>query len=138
MAEMFADTQFNYGTRLLADAMSRVEPRTWRYLFLRRRPHQQDGPHHGEEVSYVFGNLDPTPPGEKADHDAVDEAVSAAMRAAWVAFASNADPNSSSLPRWRSYDPEAENHLAFGDTIEIGAGWRKPQLDFLERFYGPC
>ncbi len=58
VAELFADTQFNYGTRLLAQAMAGCEPRTWRYLFLRRRPGQLDGPHHGEEVAHVFGNLD--------------------------------------------------------------------------------
>jgi len=25
--------------------------------------------------------------------------------------------------------------MAFGDTIEAGRGWRKEQLDFLDRYY---
>ncbi|HSH89541.1 MAG TPA: carboxylesterase family protein [Ramlibacter sp.] len=135
VAEMFADTQFNYGTRLLAETMARHEPRTWRYLFTRRRPHQQDGPHHGEEVGYVFGNVGVAPPGERADFDEVDERVSAAMMASWVAFAAQADPNGPSLPRWHAYDPAAENFLAFGDVIEGGERWRSAQLDFLDRFF---
>jgi para-nitrobenzyl esterase len=132
---MFADTQFNYGTRLLADAMAKKEPRTWRYLFLRRRPNQKDGPHHGEEVSHVFGTYAESAPGEAADHDGVDEQVSTTMMKAWVAFARNGDPNTAGLPHWAPYSAAEENYMAFGDTATAGRGWRKPQLDFLDSFY---
>lgn len=136
VAELFADTQFNYGTRLLAESMSHLEPRTWRYLFLRRRPHQQDGPHHGDEVAYVFGTIADAAPGEMTDHDSADREVSTAMMQAWAAFASSGNPNAPTLPRWAPYDPAADNHMAFGDVIEAGRGWRKPQLDFLDGCYG--
>jgi carboxylesterase type B len=129
VAAMFADTQFNYGARLLAQSMAAREPRTWRYLFLRRRPGEPDGPHHTDEVPYVFGTL-PQGAGE------ADQALSAAMRKAWVAFAASGDPNGAGLPQWPAYAQRQDKHLAFGDTITAGAGWRTPQLDFLERFYG--
>ncbi len=135
VAEMFADTQFNYGTRLLAEAMSRKAVPTWRYLFLRRRPNQKDGPHHGEEVGHVFGTFRELSPGQPASFDGGDEKVSAAMMKAWVAFGRNGNPNFPGLPSWAPYDAEAENHMAFGDTIESGRGWRKEQLDFLDRYY---
>jgi para-nitrobenzyl esterase len=135
VGEMFADTQFNYGTWLLADAMAKKEPRTWRYLFTRRRPHQKDGPHHAEEVSHVFGTYAQLSPGEPADFDAIDARVSSAMMNAWVAFASNANPNASGLAQWAPYDAAQDNHLAFGDTVEEGHGWRREQLAFLDRFY---
>ena len=135
VGEMFADTQFNYGTRLLADAMAKKEPRTWRYLFLRRRPNQKDGPHHGEEVSHVFGTYAEAAPGEAADFNSVDEKVSATMMKAWVAFARNSDPNTEGLPHWAPYTAAQENYMAFGDITEAGQGWRKSQLDFLDRFY---
>lgn len=135
VAQMFADTQFNYGTRLLAQCMSRLEPRTWKYLFERRRPNQADGPHHGEEVAHAFGNVDAAPPGETAEHDATDAALSQAMRKAWVAFAANGDPNTPGVPRWDAYRAGDDNHLVLGDTVRPGAAWRRPQLDFLERFY---
>ena len=128
VAEMFADTQFNYGTRLLAQAMAARGQPTWRYLFTRRRPSQQDGPHHGEEVGHVFGNLG-------TDADAVDERVSTAMMKAWVAFAASGNPNAPGLAQWPAYDATADNYLAFGDSIIAGLAWRGAQLDFLERFY---
>jgi len=130
VAEMFADTQFNYGSRLLARAMVKREPRTWRYLFTRRPPGQQDGPHHGDEVAYVFGNLNAVP-----GADAGDRAVSSAMTQAWVRFARSADPNGAGLPHWARFDAGADNHLVFGNTIEAGRAWRARQLDFLERFF---
>ena len=135
VAEMFADTQFNYGTRLLAEAMSRVESKTWRYLFTRRRPHQQDGPHHGEEVASVFGTIADAPPGETADHDGTDREISTAMMQAWTAFAATGNPNAPTLPRWAPYDPAADNYMEFGDTVAPGRAWRKPQLDFLDQYF---
>jgi para-nitrobenzyl esterase len=135
VAAMFADTQFHYGTRLLAQSMARLEPRTWKYLFTRRRPKQADGPHHGDEVGHAFGNLDAAVPGDGIDFDAVDEALSRTMRKAWVTFAACGDPNTAGAPRWDAYRPADDNHLVLGDEVKPGAAWRQPQLDFLERFF---
>jgi para-nitrobenzyl esterase len=130
VASMFADTQFNYGTRLLAQSMAKVEPRTYKYLFLRRRPGQPDGPHHGEEVAHAFGNVERT-----GAFDAADQELSQAMRKYWVAFAATGDPNGNGLPRWDTYRPRDDNHLVLAGRIEAGARWRKAQVDFLERFF---
>jgi para-nitrobenzyl esterase len=135
VAAMFADTQFNYGTRLLAQSMARLEPRTFKYLFERRRPHQADGPHHGEEVAHAFGTFAKEPPGVTPDFDEKDETLSRTMRKAWVAFASTGDPNTDGVPRWDAYRIADDNHLALGDAVQPGAHWRRAQLDFLERFY---
>lgn len=135
VAAMFADTQFNYGTRLLAQCMARHEPRTFKYLFERRRPGQGDGPHHADEYAYAFGNVEAAPPGAAADFDETDLALSRTMRRAWVAFAATGDPNTSGVPRWDAYRPADDNHLSLGDEVKPGAGWRRPQLDFLERFF---
>lgn len=135
VAELFADTQFNYGTRLLAQAMVRSGAPVWRYLFTRRRAHRLDGPHHGQEVHYVFGNLDASYPGELPSHDATDETLSLAMRRAWVGFAVGADPNGPDAPEWPGYDPRADNGLEFGDTVTPRGAWRNEQLDFLERYF---
>lgn len=131
VAALFADTQFHYGTRLLAQCMAAREPRTFKYLFTRRRPHRADGPHHGDEVAYAFGNL--AVAGE--DFDAADQALSRIMRRAWVAFAADGDPNTAGVPRWDAYRPASDNHLELGDEARPGSAWRKAQLDFLERFF---
>ena len=143
VAELFADTQFNYGTRLLAQAFCGREPRTWRYLFTRRAEGAKDGPHHGDEVAYVFGNLAPmiveqtdlvanekTPRYADADH-----CVSTAMRLAWVQFAKTADPNGPHCVQWPRYRCAQDLALEFGDELRVHARWRADKLDFLERFF---
>ncbi|HEY4069308.1 MAG TPA: carboxylesterase family protein [Burkholderiaceae bacterium] len=135
VAEMFADTQFNYGARLLAQASSRQRRGTWRYLFDRRRPGQSDGPHHGDEVGYVFGNLERDRTGRVARHDAVDARVSAAMSEAWVAFARGGDPNMPGRTAWPAHTGDADEVLRFGETIGMEPDRRRAQLDFLEAFY---
>lgn len=135
IAEVFADTQFNYGARLLAQAMSGAGHPTWRYLFTRRRPQQQDGPHHGEEVGHVFGNLAAGRDGEAA-FDPCDQDLSRTMMAAWVAFARTGDPNGSLPVAWPGYAEGGDPYIEFGSEVRCGAGWRARQLGFLDAFYG--
>lgn len=138
VAAMFADCQFNYGTRLLAQSMTLAGQPVWRYLFTRRRPQQGDGPHHGDEVGHVFGNLAAARPGRPAAFDATDVAVSQAMMRAWTSFARTANPNTSAAsetPDWPRYRGADDNHLEFGDTLRQARAWRAAQLDFLEAFF---
>jgi para-nitrobenzyl esterase len=86
-------------------------------------------------VAHAFGNVDRAPPGETARYDAIDESLSETMRKAWRAFAATGDPNTEGVPRWDAYRPKDDNHLSLGDTVQAGAGWRRAQLDFLERYY---
>ena len=136
VAEMFADTQFNYGVWRLARAMSARVPQTWRYLFRRRRAGRLDGPNHGEEVSYVFNTLGLALAGQEVPpFDGVDESVAEAMQAAWVRFAATGDPNGGDLPHWPPYRPDDDPHLEFNDAIQAGANWRRRQMDFLDGYY---
>jgi para-nitrobenzyl esterase len=132
VAEMFADTQFNYGTRLLAQAMATAGMPVWRYVFARRRPGQTDGPHHCDELPYVFGNFPAAPVQARGRHDQVDRNVHEWMVSAWLAFASNGAPG---MDEWPSYDPAGDRHLTISERPDHGRHWRKTQLDFLEDFY---
>jgi para-nitrobenzyl esterase len=136
VAEVFADTQFNYGVWQLAEANSARCSQTWRYLFLRRRAGREDGPNHGEEVSYVFNTLGLAPPGQQAPaFDSVDARIAEAMQDAWVRFAASGDPNGDGLADWPSYRADEDRHLAFDDTIRAGSKWRYRQMDFIEKYY---
>lgn len=134
VAQLFADTQFNYGTRLLAQAMAAQGQPVWRYLFTRRRPSQADGPHHGEEVAHVFGNLSAARPGSPAVFDATDESLSDFMMRSWVAFATTGNPDPQG-GAWPAYDVASDRHLVLGDGVQAGSAWRAAQLDFLETVY---
>jgi len=134
VAELFADTQFNYGGWALARALARSERGVWRYLFLKRRPGQSDGPHHGGEVAYVFGALGAPHLGKIAPFDAGDEKLSDAMMAAWVRFARFGDPSGGGLT-WPRYDPAKDEYLEFGDPIRVGSRWRRRNMEFLDGFF---
>jgi len=139
VAAAFADTQFNDGARLLMRAMSRQEPRCHGYRFTRRRPGREHdpegGPHHGDEVAYVFGQLAAGRSGEPEPHDARDEAVADAMASAWVAFASGADlaAGVGRVPPWAPY-AAGEQWLEFGDTFRMVANPHDARLDFLDAY----
>ena len=135
VADAFADTQFNFGVRGAARASLCHQPRTWRYVFTRRRAGGGTLPNHGDEVGYVFGNLAASRGGEPLPFDANDEYVSNAMMEAWVRFATSGDPNGGSLPPWPVYDMTSDPYREFGDTIGTGNGWRSRHMDFLDRFY---
>jgi carboxylesterase type B len=134
LAMLFADTQFNYGVASLARVMARARP-TWRYLFLRRRPGRPDGPHHGEEVAYVFGTLDAAFATQTPPFDGTDRMISRAMLSAWARFAESGNPNGNGLAAWPGSETGGDAYLEFGDTIRAGQGWRARQLAFLDRFF---
>ena len=78
----------------------------------------------------MFGNL-----AAGGAFDAADEALSRALRRAWVAFAASGDPNGPWLPAWSAYRAADDNHLVLAQAAEPGGGWRRAQLDFLDRFH---
>jgi para-nitrobenzyl esterase len=57
------------------------------------------GCHHGAEVAYVFGNLDPA-----EGFTDEDQARSELIMNCWVNFAATGDPNRPGLPAWSAYE----------------------------------
>ncbi len=121
LADVFGDTQFALGARGIAKAVAVSQPRTWRYLYTWLPSGRTDGPHHGEDIRGLFARS--TPPG-------------VAMADAWVRFAATGDPNDPAAPAWPPYAASTDEILDFDDPSRTTAGWRTPQLDFLERYYG--
>ncbi|MBL8359605.1 MAG: carboxylesterase/lipase family protein [Rubrivivax sp.] len=128
--EAFADTQFNAGARALLRAMARTGAPCWRYRYTRRRPGATDGPHHGDEVGTVFGNLDAGRGGQPEPFDDTDRRVSDSMQAAWVRFATAVDPG----PHWPRFTASDEPLLDFGDRIAVATDPLAARLDFIDRY----
>ena len=136
MRRRVAGTQFNYGARLLLQAMTGAGMSCWRYLFTRRRPGRTAGPHHGDEMGYAFGELAQGRTGEPEPFDDIDRGLSNVIMGAWAAFAKAADPNTLSGEHWPRYDAKpAGAHLELGDRVRIGTDALGARLDFLERYY---
>ena len=135
VAQLFGDTQFNYGTRLLAQSNSNRVEKTWRYLFAKRRPSQADGPHHGQEVAHVFGNLSAKMTAVENDYDQQDKYISDTMLKYWVQFAYTGNPNQASLPGWPKYEIGLDNMIVFGNEISYQMGYRQKNLDFIDRYF---
>ncbi len=135
LSYMFADTQFNFGVRGMAREQSRLQPKTYRYLFTRSPNGEQSAPMHTEELPYVFGNL--TAPGfvKRSGVDATDKRLSDQIMDAWVRFAATGDPNGPGLPTWPLYHVATDPYLEFGNSVVANAGYRNHALDFVQEFF---
>jgi para-nitrobenzyl esterase len=121
LADVFGDTQFTYGARSVAQASSRYQPKTFRYLF------RQGTAAHADDTPYVFGNL---PDGATED----DRRVSELQMTAWTRFAATGDPNGDGIPPWPRYDREADGYLEIGARPQLRDHWRSEHLDFIDRY----
>jgi para-nitrobenzyl esterase len=121
LAEVFGDTQFTYGARSVAEASSRYQPNTFRYLF------RQGTAAHADDTPYVFGNLQ-----DGATDD--DRRVSEMQMTAWTRFAATGDPNVDGVASWPKYDREADAYLEIGARPEVHDHWRSEHLDFIDRY----
>ena len=130
-AELFADTQFNFGTRGIAQDMIRIQSKTFRYLFTKRGRFTQRPPDHGLEVAYVFGNLDAWPDKMPMPYDATDRALCDTMMDCWVNFAATGNPGGG----WQPYEAARDTYREFGDAVRPNSNWRTKYLDFLERYF---
>lgn len=131
VAELFADTQFNYGAWRLARAMAPDRP-TYRYVFRRRAAGAADGPHHGDEVPYAFDTLS-LMPGAHTAFDAADQRTATVMHEAWARFIATGDVNGGGLPHWPVFDPVQASHLTLDDPPAVGSHWRRDTLGFIDR-----
>jgi carboxylesterase type B len=121
LAEVFGDTQFTYGARSVAQASSRYQPKTFRYLF------RQGTAAHADDTPYVFGNL---PDGATED----DRRVSEMQMTAWTHFAATGDPNGDGVSPWPAYESNADAYLEIGARPRLRDHWRSEHLDFIDRY----
>lgn len=121
LAEVFGDTQFSYGARGVARAISRKQPKVFRYVF------RQGTAGHADDTPYVFGTLG-------ADAGDADRSVSEMQMRAWTNFAKNGDPNGPGVPDWPAFNEAADDYLEIRSPARIADHWRTDHLDFIGRY----
>lgn len=69
------------------------------------------------------------------DCEPVDDALGAAMRRYWVAFAATGRPSVAGLPEWPAHDAASDRYLALEATIQAKAGLRAEACGIFDRIY---
>jgi len=134
MTAILGDAEFNEGSRLIARALSKSQPKTFAYLFTKSIGGAPLPPTHSEETAFVFGTLDQPAFVPHRPADASDRALSSTMTGAWARFAATGDPNGPGLPAWPAYDTARDPYLELGAVVRAGEGHRTAQIDAMEAF----
>jgi para-nitrobenzyl esterase len=104
----------------LAEAQAAHQPRTWMYLFTWPSPLEggELGACHALDLPFTFGTLDAPGMAAFAGGGPAAEALSAALRAAWTAFARGGDPSPPGLA-WPPYAPPRRATLELGRSCRV-------------------
>ena len=111
----------------------------YRYLFALGSPGDRNHPasmgaFHSDDIEYVFGTLD-SRPGITVRPE--DRALSDLMQQYWTNFARTGDPNSSTLPKWPTYNATANYPVMHLDaTPAAQPDTLRPRYLFLNTIWG--
>ncbi|MGO4812586.1 carboxylesterase/lipase family protein [Cupriavidus sp. 2MCAB6] len=134
-ADMYSDTQFNFGTRELLRAYAKAGLPAYRYLFSRHRNDSKAAPVHGDELQYAFDNLSASHRGKKPPFTNTDSKVAVAMADAWVSFAKTGVPGSPEHVAWPPFKLPHEAYLDFADSVHAESGFKSGRLDLVRDYY---
>lgn len=98
----------------LARALNKLGGAVYVYRFNRSSPKNTAsgiGASHGEEIPYVFGNVN----GE--GYAEADKKISETMMKCWVQFCKTGNPNMAGLPNWPKFSARQNKYLVFDDDI---------------------
>ena len=130
LTRLFGDYRYVLSARVLGESMARVDRSAWLYYvdFLPAGQEDKPGTPHGMDAAYLLR-------GGMSD-DAEVRALAEMMRAYWVNFARQGDPNGEGLPAWPAFSASAGRWMVF-DGADSAARERVigRQLDALERLY---
>jgi para-nitrobenzyl esterase len=122
---------FTCPARLMVRSIERIEKPSRLYFFSRVPDFAKPmdlGAFHGLEIAYVFGNVR-----QGVTLDGVDRKLSESMRAYWVNFARNGNPNGPGLTDWPIYNTAKDQYIEFGDKIKVKAGLYREACDVLDK-----
>ena len=107
------------------------------YFFDQHPEHSKGSPKfnygspHGQEVAYVFQNLDSNNP----EVSQADLQLSDAISSYWTNFAKFGNPNGKALLNWPKFEQESEKVMYFQQKPKIGAVPDKNSLEVLDQYF---
>jgi para-nitrobenzyl esterase len=131
--QLSSDTIFDWGQYTWARLESSYgKHEAYMYYFDRPSPRDPNGSTHGQEVAYVFGNLEgPRRPAPTAE----DQAISQQMQSYWVNFATKGDPSGPGLPSWPPFTKAAPLVMRFGVDPGPAPIPHEDRLKVLDTYY---
>jgi para-nitrobenzyl esterase len=128
------DRLFRYHSTLVADAQS-TQARVYAYLFTWPSPLMDGilGSCHALEIPFMFGNFD-GPLGGLAGAGDDANGLSAKMRASWLGFVRNGNPNHDGLPEWQPYTAATRQTMRLDRTCALESDPMSPE----RRAWEPC
>ncbi|MDR0226628.1 MAG: carboxylesterase family protein [Burkholderiaceae bacterium] len=135
LADLYSDTEYLFGTRQLLSSYQAHGLASYRYVFSRHRNGGATAPVHGDELPYVFDNLDARHRGQQRPFDATDVAVARSMADAWARFARTGNPNGPGLPTWRPYGMAGQPFMEFASAPHPGTGHAGRGMDFVRDYF---
>lgn len=106
--DLSRDAAFGWQTWSWARLQSKMgASKAWLYYFDQHPDYPEDSPRygygspHGQDVAYVFMNVNP-------DNES-DVALSEAIGTYWTNFSKYGDPNGEGVPEWKTFSDEAPN-----------------------------
>lgn len=131
LADLYSDTEYLFGTRELLARYQEHGLKSYRYVFTRHRNEATTTPIHGDELQFVFDNLQSPHRGKNRPFNATDSATAKAMANAWVRFAKTGNPNGQGMPSWAAYNPRDQAYMDFGAAPVQRAGYTGKGIDFV-------
>ena len=119
LADLGTDETFLLPAMRLAEAIARRGGAAYAYLFDWAPPGSRFRSCHCIDLPFVFGTFDAwsdAPMLSGADAQQVT-ALSAAVRAAWIAFVRTGSPEHEGIPPWSRHDRERRQTMRFGTRI---------------------
>lgn len=136
--DLSRDAAFGWHTWSWARLQSKTgKSKVYYYYFDQHPDHPEDSPKygfgspHGQEVAYVFQNLDRQNPEIKKS----DIEISDVMGTYWTNFAKYGNPNGDNVPQWPAFSQSDSNVMYFGPTAHLGPVPSEASLNVLDGYF---
>lgn len=136
--DLARDAAFGWHTWSWARLQSKNgSSKVYYYYFDQHPEYPEDSPKfgsgspHGQEVAYVFQNLDENNP----DLSASDIAISQAMGTYWTNFTKYGNPNGDNLPKWPAFSEDNPKVMYFEQSPHLGPAPSEASLKVLDNYF---
>ncbi len=134
--DLFRDSVFAWNTWAWAKLQSQKgKGKAYVYYFDHRTMRSVNGANHGDEITYVFRNLNVGgvlgPPSPRPE----DVAMSDLISSYWVNFAKTGDPNGAGLPVWPAFTSADQRAMHFDTKSSARAVPNMTPMTALDAYY---